>query len=335
MMLALLLSLVPAITQADGPSPITVKLNHEQFSRGDHARVNVQTAQDGYLVVLHADPDGRVRVLFPLDPTDDAFVRGGKRQELRGRSDRDAFMVDGDEGAGIVLAAVSSDPFAYDGFVLNGHWDYRSLGQGSVKDDPLAGLLDIVRKMSGENPFEYDAATYVVGGRIAARYGYEYGYPSHVRLGVSFGHRFGYPYDPFYDPFCYDPFWSWSARCYGSGFGFGYGYSFYRPYVYGRPYFGGGFADRGGSRFVIPRNRDRFTPVEPRPRGGSEVSPRSRDWGGQPQIAPRERGGRTWSGGRSSGGRPSVSRGGGAVSRPAARPSGGRGNSGVGGGRRH
>jgi hypothetical protein len=347
MMLALLLALAPAVTQADGPAPITVKLNHEQFSRGDHARAYAQTAQDGYLVVLHADPEGRVRVLFPLDPTDDAFVRGGKRQELRGRSGRDAFMVDGDDGAGTVLAAVSSDPFSYDGFVLNGHWDYRSLGAGSVNDDPLAGLLDLVRRLSGEKRFEYDAATYVIGNQIA-RYGYGHGYGhSRFRLGLSFGYpyRFGY-YDSFYDPFCYDPSWSWSARCYGSGFGFGYGYSFYRPRAYGfsRPYIGG-FANRGGSRFVIPRDRGRFTPVEARPRSGS-VSPRSRTSGDRPAIAPRPRerggnggnGGKAWSGGRSGGGggRPSVSRGGGAVSRPAARPSGGgrsRGSSG--GGRRH
>lgn len=340
MLLALLLALAPAVTQSDGPAPITVKLNHEQFSRGDHARVYVQTAQDGYLVVLHADPEGRVRVLFPRDPTDDAFVRGGKRQEIRGRSDRDAFLVDGDDddGAGTVLAAVSNDPFVYDGFVLNGHWDYRSLGQGSVKDDPLAGLLDIVRRMSGEKRFEYDAATYVISNQIA-RYGYGHGYGySRFRLGLSFGYpyRFGYAYDPFYDPFCYDPFSSWSARCYGSGFGFGYGYgygygySFYRPRVYGfnRPYFGG-FASRGGSRFVIPRDRGRFTPIEARPRSGS-VSPRSRTSGDRPSIAPRARdgGGRTWSGGkpsggRASGGRPSVSRGSSGGSRPAARPSGG------------
>lgn len=338
MLLALLLALAPAVTQDDGPAPITVKLNHEQFSRGDKARVYVQAAQDGYLVVFHADPEGRVRVLFPRDPTDDAFVRGGKRQELRGRSNRDAFLVDGDDGAGTVLAAVSIDPFNYDGFVLNGHWDYRSLGAGSVKDDQLAGLLDIVRRMSGERRFEYDAATYVIGNEIA-RYGYGHGYGygySRYRLGLSFGYpyRFGY-YDSFYDPFCYDPFWSWSARCYGSGFGlgygYGYGYSFYRPRAYGfnRPYFGE-FANRGGSRFVIPRNRDRFTPIEARPRSGS-VSPRSRSSGERPAIAPRPRdgggnSGKAWSGGRSgggrsSGGKPSVSRGSSGGSRPAARPS--------------
>ena len=78
-MLALLLVLAQ--------SPVTVQLNHDQFTSGDHARVYVQSAQDGHLVVLHADPDGRIRVLFPLDPRDDDFIRGGRKFELRGRAD--------------------------------------------------------------------------------------------------------------------------------------------------------------------------------------------------------------------------------------------------------
>ncbi|MGH7521758.1 MAG: DUF4384 domain-containing protein [Gemmatimonadales bacterium] len=327
MMLALLLSL--ATVQSDSPPPITVKLNHEQFSRGRKARVYVQPAQDGYLVVLHADGDGRVRVLFPLDPTDDAFVRGGRREELRGRAGRDAFTVDVADGAGMVLAAISSDPFTYHGFVLNDHWDYRALGRGTVSDDPLAGLLDIVRRMSGEKSFEYDAATYVVTREIA-----EYGYPRY-RIGLSFGYPYRFGYDPFYDPFCYDPFWG----CYGYGyryrFGYGFGYSFYprRPYTYGfgRPFFTGGFGNRDGTRFVIPNRpaRDRFTPVQPRPRSG-DIAPRSRSFGGDRTIAPRDRGGRG-----SSGGRPSVGPRSSGGSRPAARASGGGRRSGGGGGRRN
>jgi len=336
MLLALLLSLVPAVPQADGPAPITVKLNHEQFSRGDKARVYVETARDGYLVVLHADPEGRVRILFPRDPTDDAFARGGRRLEIRARSDRDAFMVEGggDDGAGTVLAAFSADPFSFDGFVLNGHWDYRALGQGTVKDDALAGLLDIVRRMSGTHNFDYDAATYVVGGDrdIAAGYGYGHGYGYGSGYGYPrFGFRFGYAYDPFYDPFCYDPFWGWRASCYGYGyggigFGYGFGYSAYprRPYGFGRPFV------FGRPRVVIPANtsRGRFTPVEARPRSGA-MSPPVRSFGG----APRDRGGRSWSGGGGGAARPSAPRGGG-VSRPAGRPSSG-GRSSSGGGRRH
>src|SRR5258708_3893740 len=85
MLLALLL-----LTQ----NPVTVRLNHDQFDPGDRARVYVQSAQDGYLVVLHADAEGRIRVLFPLDPTDDDFVRGGRKFEIRSRGDRDAFQID-------------------------------------------------------------------------------------------------------------------------------------------------------------------------------------------------------------------------------------------------
>jgi hypothetical protein len=264
MILPLLLSLVGPL-QADPPVRIT--LNHEQFTRGDRARVHVEPAQDGHLVVLHADPDGRVRVLFPLDPSDDDFVRGGKRREIRGRSDRDAFFVDAADGAGTVLAVLSRDPLTYDAFVLNDHWDYRALGATDLRDDPLAGLLDIARRMTGETRFEYDAATYVVGGQIASRDGYRgYGYPYRFGVGLSFG----YPWGGGYDPFCYDPFWGW--RC-GSRFG-GFGYSAYyfggpysyRPYAYSR-YPRAWPRSVGGSRFVMPRDRVRVTGIEPRRRG--------------------------------------------------------------------
>src|SRR5260370_32177825 len=104
MMLALLLAL------AQTPSPITVQINHDRFAPGDRARVYVEPAQDGYLVVLHADPYGRVRVLFPLDPTDDDFIRGGQRQGLRGPADRDAVVGDDDHGTGTRLAALVAQP---------------------------------------------------------------------------------------------------------------------------------------------------------------------------------------------------------------------------------
>jgi len=317
MVLALLLSLAgPAVAMKadDPPPPVRVELNHEQFNRGDRARVYVETVQDGHLVVLHADPDGRVRVLFPLDPSDDDFVRGGRRFELRGRSDRDAFLVDNGDGAGTVVAVFSSDPLSYDAFVRNDHWDYRAFGGGTtdLREDPLAGLLDIARRMAGETRFEYDAATYVIGDEIASNYGsgsygstyYGYGHPYRFGVGLSFGYP-GY-YGWGYDPFCYDPFWGWSC---GSRYGFGYSSYYYgRPYYY-RPYaysrfgsrYGSRFGSRfggfgrnvtGGSRFVI-RDRVSVRGIEPRrrvgvanpgaaPRGSRVVQPRS--------VQPRGRG---------------------------------------------
>jgi len=75
LLLSLLLSAPPgaaAAARSDDP-PVKVWLNQDNFRRGDRARVNAALAEDGYLVVLRADADGRVRVLFPLDPGDDDF----------------------------------------------------------------------------------------------------------------------------------------------------------------------------------------------------------------------------------------------------------------------
>ena len=78
---------------ADDP-PIRVSLNSGgSYYQGDRAKVRVRVAEDGYLLVLRADADGRVRVLFPLDPGDDDFVRGGHDFELRGRGDRETFFI--------------------------------------------------------------------------------------------------------------------------------------------------------------------------------------------------------------------------------------------------
>ena len=300
-----MLALLLVLTQ----SPVTVQLNHDQFTSGDRARVYVQSAQDGYLVVLNADPDGRIRVLFPLDPRDDDFIRGGKRFEVRGRADRDAFQMESDEGSGTVLAAVAKDPFTFDSFARNDHWDFRALGgpSTSVRDDPLAKLVDIVQRMAGDSSgrFDYDAATYVVNGSRVA-YGARYGY------GAGYGYGYG---GGFYSPFCFDPFWGW-ASCFGYG-GFGYGYPFG---------FGVGVVYRFGPGWRFPYTRyrpfqplvftrkapvARYEPVPVRPR--SPV--RTRDFAPRIFSRPQPRGSGGWS-------RPSISRG------------GGSGRS-VGGGRRH
>ena len=250
-------------------NPVTVQLNHEQYATGDRARVYVQAAEDGYLVILHADPAGRVRVIFPLDPSDDNFLRGGRKFEVRGRSDRDPIQIEGEEGTGTVVAAVSRDAFRFDEFSRNDHWDFRALGgpSGAVKDDPLAKLLDIVQRMAGDSTgrFEYDQATYLVqSNQYAADY-YGHGHGSHFMIGFSFGYPFYYPF--YAGPFC-------GLGCY-SGWGYPYGY---RYAGYSRPVVFGTF---GSSKFVRPV-RPVVTPIEVRPRtivspseSGKRIEPRT------------------------------------------------------------
>ena len=219
--------------------------NDRRFLPGDRAKVQVRTREDGYLLVLHADPSGHLRVLFPLDPGDDDFVRGGRKYEIKGRGGRESFTVDNDRGQGTVYAAVSHDPFRFDQFVLGDHWDYRNLAPQRLSSDPEQDLNELVRRMV-DNSFDYDVLTYEVLERVvyASEYapGYNnyyddcsysyfcgrsyYGSPYSLSIGLFFGRPyyrrsfydpFYAGYSPYYDPFFYDPY-------------------YYRPYNY-RPYY--------------------------------------------------------------------------------------------------
>jgi uncharacterized protein DUF4384 len=185
--------------------PVRVWFNSKgDYAPGERAKVYAKSAGSGYLLVLRADGAGRVRVLFPLDPSDSQQVKGDKKYELKGRGGREAFLADS-EGSGTVLAAVSETPFQFDQFAKDGHWDLRGVSSVGTRDDAESGLLDLVRRMSPSNrPFQYDVATYVVAERFARdRYldGYPYGYgywgydPYWPRFGGGFWfrrHSFGY-----------------------------------------------------------------------------------------------------------------------------------------------
>src|SRR5438132_545741 len=262
MMLTLMVSLLASAPperaaeaiRSDDP-PIKISLNQDNyFQRGDRARVKVRTAEDGYVVVLRSDAQGRVRVLFPLDPTDDDFVRGGRTLEVRGRGDREAFYVDDADGAGLVLAARSAAPFKFDEFVRGDHWDYRVLTVREAGDDKEQALLDIAQRMTPDGHFDYDVAHYTVASVDSYSSGYNHYYsPFGMRVGFGYGYG-GWPYYRYgaysscYDPFFYDPFFCGASL---------YDPFFYRPYyrpfiytggfvIYSRPrHYGGGlFIDR-------------------------------------------------------------------------------------------
>ncbi|HKC49058.1 MAG TPA: DUF4384 domain-containing protein [Gemmatimonadales bacterium] len=304
-------ALAPRSLATDDP-PIRISLNSGgYYYQGDRAKVRVRVAEDGYLLVLRSDADGRVRVLFPLDPGDDDFVRGGHEFELRGRGDRETFFIDDVRGTGTILAARSATPFRYDRFVRGDHWDYRVLASDRIRDDAEAGLLDIVDQMADSAHYDYDVTSYSVGGGAGYRTNYSYydgyygpGYYPRFSVGLYFGspyyRRYCDPflYDPFfcdsfyYDPFFYDPFY------------YGVIYRPYRPYGYGcygnpfcygnrRTYFAGGGRPFPGLTFkrpapqpplVLPRQRfpSFGTPV----RWDNPSSLGSRD---QPQVDPRRR----------------------------------------------
>ncbi len=208
MPLLTLLSAAPAVTPAATATaanlPVRVWFNSDgAYTFGDRAKVYARAAEDGYLVALHVDPHGRVRVLFPLDPADPQQVRAGKKVELKGRGNREAFVVDDTSGQGTVLTAFSKTPFRLDSFEKNGRWDHDALSGKAVADDPEAGLVDIVQQMEAPGDhFDYDVATYVVSTPRYARvyprpwpgwWGYGYG----PNVGPGFWYGPGHYYRPF------------------------------------------------------------------------------------------------------------------------------------------
>lgn len=253
---ALLSLLVPTTGTAGLPAtaaleqqdnlPVTIWLNKRNVQLGDRVRAYARTNADGYLVVLHAEPDGRVRVLFPMDPGQDNFVRAGNDYEIRNRGGREAFQVYSTGGLGTVYAAFSRDPFVFEPFSRADHWDYGLPNTWLVVEDAEAELTDIAVTMASGAYFDYDLVQYGVGETVAPA-------PGRVSLSFYGGSYAPYPYYGWgwYDPFYYGyPYYGWGFNVgfgwgFNVGFGWGYPYYGYYPYYYGySPYYYGYYPPR-------------------------------------------------------------------------------------------
>src|SRR5947208_16335388 len=111
----MLLALAPLVFSVLAPPalrnpPIRIKLSDDVYLRGERARVKVKTIENGYLLVVRADAQGRIRLLFPQQPGDAAAIRGGREVEIRGRGTRGAVTLDDAEASAKSLAAVPSQP---------------------------------------------------------------------------------------------------------------------------------------------------------------------------------------------------------------------------------
>lgn len=201
-MLALSFALLtPVRAPAQSEPPIRLKLSDRTLTSGQRERIRVRTAADGYLVVLRTDTQGNVRVLFPVNPTDNGAIPGGKDFEVRGRGNRDAFAAFEQPGSGTVLAAWADHPFTFTDFATRGHWTRAGLVADSAGTDAEAAMLGIVDRMS-TGPYRYDVAEYTVHHR-------------------DYREFYGGWYNPWYGPGWGGAFtpWSWNPYLYGPRLG--------------------------------------------------------------------------------------------------------------------
>ncbi|MGE0555865.1 MAG: DUF4384 domain-containing protein, partial [Gemmatimonadales bacterium] len=222
-----------------------------EFREGERAKVEVESAYDGYLVVLNYDSEGRVRVLFPVDPGDDNSILGGRRYEVRGRGDRESFVV-GRSGDGVVFAAVSPDPFDFRDYQVGGNWDYDRIYIDDRSTDPEADISQLLQRMTTDRGFDYDLLDYRV---------YDVG--GYYRTVGWYPRPYGY-YDDYYCDWWYRPS-LFGCRGYWPGYRGYYGFSYYSPYGYGSWGSYGGWYPRYRTPYY--RNYRNLPVVVGRPRG--------------------------------------------------------------------
>ena len=264
-----------APTSGNSRSHIEVWTNRgdDPYASGQAARVYFRADQDAYVTVLRVDTDGRVRVLFPREPGEDNFARGGRDYEVLNGSNGAAFYVDDYPGEGYVFAVTAPDPFVYDAVESGDHWDYRVIADGRIRGDPYLALTDLARRIvpDGYNDWDYDLVPYYVQQR--------YNYPRFLCYDCHsyVGYPFWVPYDytctrfrivVFDDPYYY-PY-----RYYG-----GTRVVFTRPL---RPEPRFIFKDRKGSEAFVTRVRERPANEDRR----RDVGVRGRDLGGVGIIPP-------------------------------------------------
>jgi len=244
------------------------------YTSGQGVRAHFRADRDAFVTILRVDTDGRVRVLFPREPWEDNFARGGRDYEVQGGGyDSDAFYIDDYPGVGYLFAVASADPFVYDGIESRDHWDYRLIADGRVRGDPYVALTDLAQRIvpDGYNDWDYDITPYYVQQH--------YDYPRFLCYDC---HSYvSYPYWSPYDYTCVrfrivvfdDPYY-YPYRYYG-----GTRVVFTRPY---RPEPRFIFKDRQASDAFITRVRER--PVNDDRR--RDVGVRGRDLGGTGVIPP-------------------------------------------------
>src|SRR5262249_15620266 len=135
--------------------------NDGHYQRGDAAKVEVKSRDAGFLLVLHVDPEGHLRILFPLDPNDNAHIDGGKKYEIVDRGGNEAFTLSSRSGQGALYAAISHDPFRFEGYVTGDHWDYAALDKVRISTKPETDLNEFVQRLA-RSDFDYDILSYTV-----------------------------------------------------------------------------------------------------------------------------------------------------------------------------
>jgi hypothetical protein len=160
------LTTLTALHSAPQGDRVQVWTNREgPFEQHSRVKTYVRTAADAYIAVVRVDTDGRLVLLFPYTPDDDAFARGGRSYQVQGRNDGYTFTADDPPGIGYLLAVASPDPLRLEIFEEGGDWHLAALGAEHIEGDPYTELTELAAALADR--YDYDIAQYDVEARYA------------------------------------------------------------------------------------------------------------------------------------------------------------------------
>ncbi|MGA2381993.1 MAG: DUF4384 domain-containing protein [Gemmatimonadales bacterium] len=256
LLLALPLLAAPAgagTTRRAAPVPPGIRLwtsHSDTYHRGEPVRIYFRTERDAYVTIFRVDTDGRLRVLFPREPSEPNLAHGGETYDVAGVDDHDAFYVDDYPGVGYVFGVASQDPFDYGQLAENEQWDFQAaqnLTDGRLHGDPYASLQQVVQQIEPEGYADYD--THLLPYYVEQRYDYPrfLCYDCHAYTPFAYWNPYAafcsrYSLFVYYDPFYFYPSYWYPTRYYGG-----------TAVVYVRPRF-------GGSQYVFREPGDRSAP---------------------------------------------------------------------------
>jgi len=245
------------------------------YRRGDAVCVFASTRISGYLTVLRIDTDGGLRVLFPREPWEDTWIRGGRVVEVDDGGPG-GFAVDDYPGVGYLFAITSTEPFDYSSIERRDQWDYREIANGRIHGDPYVALTDLAERIAPGGGYDYDVTPYYVQRH--------YDYPRFVC----------------YDCHTYAPYSGWDP--------YGAACPRYRIVIYDDPYYypyqayGGRVVVPGRPARLQPRyvfedadgrsawvTRARRPPAQPQTPAYRERAPDRQRWPAQPPDRPSVR----------------------------------------------
>ena len=87
--------------------------NHgdDEFYEGDNIVLYFRTNRDAFIAIYSIDTRGRVNLLFPTNPAEDNYIRGGATYSLPGDEDDFDLVVNGPEGIENIQIVASRDKF--------------------------------------------------------------------------------------------------------------------------------------------------------------------------------------------------------------------------------